>query len=255
MYLIDTHAHLDFNDYDKDREEVFSRAKEAGVEEIINIGADLDSSRRAVKLAENYDKLYATVGIHPHEAVTVNEDSLNKIKELSSSPKVKAIGESGLDFYYDNSPRDTQISAFKAQLELADQLNLPVVVHSRAAGEETLKVLDQSADFAANLIFHCYAYGTELIEKIIARDFYVAFGGLITFKNASEIRQALKKMPLERILLETDSPYLTPSPNRGKRNEPANLKYILKKAAEIKGISAEEMAEITSENAKRVYRL
>lgn len=193
MYLIDTHAHLDFNDYDKDREEVFSRAREAGVEEIINIGADLESSIRAVKLAENYDKVYATVGIHPHEAVSVNKESLNQIKELSSSLKVKAIGETGLDFYYDNSPRDIQIEAFKVQLDLAAELDLPVVVHSRAAGEETLKILDQSADFSANLIFHCYAYGTELIEKIIDRDYYVAFGGLITFKNASEIRQALKK--------------------------------------------------------------
>ena len=255
MYLIDTHAHLDFDDYDKDREEVFARAKEAGVEEIVNIGADLDSSIRTVKLAENYDKVYATVGIHPHEAVSVDKESLNKIKKLSSSFKVKAIGETGLDFYYDNSPRDIQIAAFKAQLDLAAEINLPVVVHSRAAGEKTLKILDQSADFSANLIFHCYAYGAKLIEKIIKRDYYAAFGGLITFKNASEIRQALKKMPLDRILLETDSPYLTPSPKRGKRNEPANLKYILKKAAEIKEISVEKMAELTSENAKRVYRL
>ena len=253
MRLIDTHAHLDFDDYNKDRKEVLNRARETGVEKIVNIGADLEGSQRTVKLAEKYDYVYGTVGIHPHEADTVNQESLAEIIKLAASPKVKAIGECGLDFYYDNSPREIQKEAFKKQLNLALEIELPVVVHSRKAAAETLKILDQTADFTDNLIFHCYAYGTEKIEEIISRDYYVAFGGLITFNNAQPIRDALKKMPLDRILLETDAPYLTPEPHRGKRNEPAYLEHILKKAAEIKGISLEEMGKITSENAERIY--
>jgi len=254
LRLVDTHAHLDFNNYNRDREEVFNRARKIGVEKIVNIGADLNGSRRAVELAEKYDYIYASVGIHPHEADTLNEQSLAEIKKLAASPKVKAIGECGLDFYYDNSPRQIQKEAFKKQLELALELKLPVVVHSREAAAETLEILDQAANFSENLIFHCYAYGPKEIEEIIKRDYYAAFGGLITFNSAQPIRDALKKMPLDRILLETDAPYLTPEPHRGERNESAYLKYILKKAAEIKGISAEEMAKITTENAERIYK-
>ena len=253
MRLIDTHAHLDFDDYNQDREEVFNRARKIGVDKIVNIGADLEGSRRAVKLAEKYGDVYASVGIHPNEADTVNEKSLAELKILASSPKVKAIGECGLDFYYDNSPRKIQKEAFKKQLNLALELKLPVVIHSREAAAETLEILDQTADFAQNLIFHCYAYGLEEIEEIIKRDYYVAFGGLITFNSAQPIRDALRKMPLNRILLETDAPYLTPAPHRGKRNEPAYLEHIVNKAAEIKQISAEKMGEITTENAERIY--
>jgi TatD DNase family protein len=253
LRLIDTHAHLDFDNYDQDREEVFNRAREIGVEKIVNIGADLEGSRRVVELAEKYDDVYASVGIHPHEADTVNDESLAEIKALADFPKVKAIGECGLDFYYDNSPREIQKEAFKKQLQLALELKLPVVVHSREAAAETLAILDEIADFAENLIFHCYAYGPVEIEEIIKRDYYVAFGGLITFNSAQPIRDALKKMPLDRILLETDAPYLTPAPYRGKRNEPAYLEHIVKKAAAIKGIRAEEMGKITTENAERIY--
>ena len=255
MRLIDTHAHLDFKDYNQDRKEVLNRAREAGVEKIVDIGADLEGSKRAVKLAESQNNLFATVGIHPHEADTVNKESLAEIKKLAASPKVKAIGECGLDFYYDNSPRQTQREAFKKQLNLALELELPVVVHSREAAKETLEILEQTADFAHNLIFHCYAYGPKEIEEIIKRDYYVAFGGLITFNSAQPIRDALEKMPLDRILLETDAPYLTPEPHRGSRNESAYLKYIVKKAAEIKGISPEKMGEITTENAEKIYKL
>jgi TatD DNase family protein len=253
LRLIDTHAHLDFDDYEQDREEVFARAHKKGVEKIVNIGADLEGSRRAVELAEKYDFIYASVGIHPHEADTVNRESLAEIKALAASSKVKAIGECGLDFYYDNSPREIQKEAFKKQLDLALKLELPVVIHSREAAAETLEILAQAADFAENLIFHCYAYGPEEIEEIINRDYYAAFGGLITFSSAQPIRDALKKVPLNRILLETDAPYLTPAPYRGKRNEPAYLEQIVKKAAEIKGITAEKMGEITTENAERIY--
>lgn len=254
MRLIDTHAHLDFEDYIEDREEVFARAKELGVEKIVNIGADLNGSRRAVELAEKYDNIYAAVGIHPHEADTVDQDSLAVLKELASFEKVKAIGECGLDFYYDNFPREIQKKAFKKQLDLALEVELPVVIHSRSAGAETLAILDQTADFGEKLIFHCYAYGPDEIEELIKRNYYVAFGGLITFNNTQAIRDALEKVPLNKILLETDAPYLTPIPHRGKRNEPAYLEYIVKKAAEIKGISAEKMGEITTENAERVYQ-
>ena len=253
MRLIDTHAHLDFNDYNQDREEMFNRAREIGVEKIVDIGADLEGSRRAVELAEKYDHVYASVGIHPHEADTVNEESLAEIRALTASPQVKAVGECGLDFYYDNSPREIQKKAFKKQLQLAVEVELPVVVHSREAAAETINILDQAPDFNQNVIFHCYAYGPKEIEEIIKRDYYVAFGGLITFNSAQPIRDALKKMPLDRILLETDAPYLTPAPHRGKRNEPAYLKHILKKAAAIKEINTEEMAKITTENAERIY--
>lgn len=253
MRLIDTHAHLDFKDYDQDLAEVFKRAKAVGVEKIVNIGADLESSKRAVELAEKYDFLYAAVGIHPHEADKLNKKALIELKNLAASKKVKAIGECGLDFYYDNSPREIQKTAFKKELKLALELDLPVVIHSREAAKETFDILDQTADFGSNLIFHCYAYGADEIDEIIKRDYYVAFGGLITFKNTEGIKKALEKTPLNRILFETDAPYLTPHPHRGKRNEPAYLEYILKKAAEIKGLNIDQLAKLSTENAERVY--
>lgn len=253
MRLIDTHAHLDFNNYKEDRAEVLQRAKKAGVEKIVNVGADLAGSRRSLQLAEKYDFIYAAVGIHPHEADKVNSRTLSELKKLAGSKKVKAIGECGLDFYYDNSPRQVQKEAFKKELELALELELPVIIHSREAAAETFEILAETADFAENLIFHCYAYGPEDIEEVIARDYYAAFGGLITFNNAEAVRRALAKMPLNRILLETDAPYLTPVPHRGKRNESSYLEYIIKKAAEIKGIEAQKLAEITTENAERIY--
>ncbi|MGM0602628.1 MAG: TatD family hydrolase [Bacillota bacterium] len=255
MHLIDTHAHLDSEDFDGDREQILKRAAEKGVYKIVNIGADLKSSRKSVELAEKYDSIYAAVGVHPHEADTASDEVLNEIAELTKNKKVAAFGEIGLDFYYDNSPRDIQKDVFLKQLLLAKDLNLPVVIHSRSAEEETLEILDKASPFPEGVIFHCYAYDESYVDKLIERDFYIAFGGLLTFRNTDPIREAFKKVPLNRVLFETDSPYLTPAPFRGKRNEPAYVEYVLKKAAVIRRIREGELADITTENAERIYNI
>jgi TatD DNase family protein len=255
LRLIDTHAHLDFEDYDSDRFEVLKRAAAAGVEKIVNVGADLAGSQRSVKLAQQYNELYAVVGIHPHAADTVNSDVLANLTQLAEQSVVKGIGEIGLDFYYDNSPREIQQVAFKKQLQLAQKIDLPVIIHSREAAEETLALLSEVGDFKEKLIFHCYSYGPDYIEELIKRDYYIAFGGMLTFKNAESVRQALKKVPLNRLLLETDSPYLTPVPYRGQRNEPAYVKQVAEQAAQLKELPLAELADLTTANAKRIYKL
>ncbi|RCW49941.1 MULTISPECIES: TatD family hydrolase [unclassified Halanaerobium] len=255
MHLIDTHAHLDCEDFDGERDQVIQRAAEKGVNKIVNIGADLQSSRKSVELAEKYDNIYAAVGVHPHEADTVSDDILNKIAELSQNKNTAAFGEIGLDFYYDNSPRDIQQDVFLKQLLLAKDLNLPVVIHSRSAEEETLKIMDKASPFPKGVIFHCYAYDESYVDSLIERDFYIAFGGLLTFRNTDAVREAFKKVPLNRILFETDAPYLTPTPFRGKRNEPAYVEYVLKKASVVRRIREMELAKITTENAERIYNI
>jgi len=255
LHLIDTHAHLDSEDFDVDRDQVIQRAAVKGVKKIVNIGADLQSSKKSVKLAEKYDNIYAAVGVHPHEADTASDDVLNKIAELSQNENVAAFGEIGLDFYYDNSPRNIQKDVFLKQLLLAKDLNLPVVIHSRSAEEETLEIMDKAAPFPKGVIFHCYAYDESYVDRLIERDFYIAFGGLLTFRNTDPIREAFKKVPLDRVLFETDAPYLTPTPFRGKRNEPAYVEYVLKKAAVIRRVRERELGEITTENAERVYSI
>ncbi len=255
MALIDTHAHLDFPRFDKDRNEVIARAWDSGISYIVNVGADLASSRRSIELAQEYPFIFATVGVHPHDASELNQELLDEIKEMASDEKVVAIGEIGLDYHYDNSPREIQKKAFKKQLQLAKELGLPVVVHSREADKDTLEILRADFDTNNGGIMHCFGSGLEMAHQCLGMGMYLAFGGVSTFKNAGDLREVIMEVPLEKILIETDSPYLTPEPLRGKRNEPKFVRFVAEKIAEIKGIGLIEVAETTTANAIKVYNL
>jgi len=255
MELVDTHAHLDFPRFDKDRKEVIKRAIDGGVKIIVNIGSSMTSSRNSVELSRRYNEIYSVVGIHPHNADSFNLNVSKKLESLSENKKVVAIGEIGLDFHYDNSPREKQKQAFRAQLRLAKSLDLPVVIHTRDADEETLEILKEENADKIGGIMHCFASDKKMAREILDLGFYIAFGGLITFKNLNNLREVVKEVPINKILVETDAPYLTPDPYRGKRNEPLYVKYVAEKISEIKGLSKEEIAKKTTQNAKKVYNI
>ncbi|MFW6266280.1 MAG: TatD family hydrolase [Halanaerobiales bacterium] len=255
MRLIDSHAHLDFSRFNKDRNKVIERAFTGGIEYIVNIGADLKSSQNSIELSREYDKIYATVGVHPHDADMVDLSLLKKLNKMAQNSKVVAIGETGLDYYYDNSPRQEQRRAFRAQLRIAADLKLPVVIHSREAFDETLNILKEEKADDIDYVLHCFAGDKSTAKKAIKMGLYLSFGGLITFRNLHNLREVAKDVPLDKILIETDSPYLTPEPYRGKRNEPLYVKYVAQKLAEVKGITAEKVAEVTSNNAKEFYEI
>ncbi len=250
--LIDTHAHLDFSQFDADREAVIHRAKEAGVGIIVNVGADLESSRRSVALAEEYDGLYAAVGVHPHEAKKLDGATLAALRDLAAHPKVVAVGEIGLDFYRDLSPRDVQRRAFRAQLAWAARLGKPVVIHDREAHDEVLSIL---ADWVAEApssrrgVLHCFSGDLAMARQAVALGFYLGVDGLVTYQNARKLPEIVAWLPLDRLLIETDCPYLTPHPHRGKRNEPAYLRLVAERIAALKEVSVEELAKATTTNA------
>ena len=260
--LIDTHAHLQWATFDKDREKAIRRAKEAGVNYIINIGFDIEGSKRAIELAEKHEELYATVGIHPHNASQFNQKVLDELRELSEDPKVVAIGEIGLDYYRNLSPRQAQKEAFEAQLCLAEELQLPVVIHDREAHADTLKMLSKFQE-KINVVMHCFSgYNAVQVnyirwrsERSIESDFYKSLAGPVTFPRASKLHEIAKQIDSDRILLETDSPWLAPQRMRVRRNEPSFLPFIAEKVAELRGISVEELARVTTENAKRIFAL
>lgn len=252
--LIDTHAHLQWASFDKDREKVINRAMKVDVKYIVDIGFDVNGSRKAIELAEKHEGLYATVGIHPHSASQLNENVLDKLRKLSENPKVVAIGEIGLDYYRNLSPRHTQKKAFKAQLFLAEDLGLPVAIHDREAHADTLKMLSKFKGKIKGTM-HCFSGSREMAEQCVRFGFYISFAGPVTFPNSHKLQEIAKWIDLNKILLETDSPWLAPQDMRGKRNEPAFLPFIAKKIAELKGISVDELAEATTKNAKEIFQL
>ncbi len=252
--LIDTHAHLQWASFDKDRETVICRARKVDVKRMVNIGFDLDGSREAIEIAEKHEGLYATVGIHPHNASRMNENILNKLRVLSKNPKVVAVGEIGLDYYRNLSPRAVQKKAFEDQLILAEDLGLPVIIHDREAHAGTLEMISKFKGRITG-IMHCFSGSREMAEQCMKSDFYLSFAGPVTFPNSHKLQEIAKDIALDKILLETDSPWLAPQEMRGRRNEPAFLLFIAKKMAELKGISVGELAEATTENAKEIFRL
>jgi len=253
--IFDSHAHLDDPRFDKERDSIIARAKENGIEYILNPGADLNTSIRAVNLAEKYSMIYAAVGIHPHDVKDIDEDTIKILKALSNKEKVVAIGEIGLDFYYDHSPRDDQRKWFRRQIELAKEVNLPIIIHDRDAHEETFKILKEYDVGSTGCVMHCYASSVEMAREYIKMGIYISIGGPVTFKNARKTYDVAKEIPLEWLLIETDSPYLTPEPYRGKRNESAYVKLVAEKIAEAKGISLQEVAYQTTLNAKKLFRI
>ena len=250
MRLIDTHAHLDFSHFDTDREAVIARAREAGLLAILNVGADLPSSRAAVALAERVDFVYAAVGVHPHDARMVTSATIEELRALAQHEKVVAIGEIGLDYYRDRSPRPAQRRAFASQLALAAELNLPVVVHSREAHDDVLAAL---SGWNGQGVLHAYAAGLERLDEVLALGFAIGVAGPVTFTNARRLRAAAATVPPERLLLETDCPFLTPEPYRGRRNEPAYLRYVAEAVAHARGETAEKVAQMAADNAMRLF--
>ena len=250
MRLVDSHAHVDHGRFNGDREVVFQRAEESGVVAVVNVGADLASSRAAIELAEQNDFVYAAVGVHPHSAKKVTQGVLNELRTLARHPKVVAIGEIGLDYYRDLSPRPVQRTAFAQQLELASELGLPVVIHSRDAYKDVLQGL---RGWEGTGVVHSYSGGTRYLDDTLALGFCVGISGPVTFPKASQLREVAANVPLERLLVETDCPYLTPVPYRGRRNEPSYVRYIVEEVARARGEPKETVAQVTADNAGRLF--
>ena len=259
--MIDTHCHLNFHRYDDDRDAVIERAAAADVTRIINPGIDQATSREAIDLARRYDGVYAAVGIHPNSTADFNETMLDDIESLTAQPQVIAIGEIGLDYHWDKSPKHQQIAAFEAQLALAARLELPVIIHNRESSDDVMDVLESwTGDLPASLqerpgVLHSFSAPPATAEHALAAGFYLGFTGPVTFKKADELRSIAAHVPLDRMLVETDGPFLTPHPYRGKRNEPAYIPYIVERLAAVKATSSEVIAQATTENAIRLFHL
>ena len=251
--LFDTHAHMDDRAFRDDRHELLAGLPEKGVGLVMNPGCSLASSRNAVALSEKYPHVYAAVGSHPDVADEVNETVLEEYKKLCKLPRVKAIGEIGIDYHYEDIPRQLQLKAFRMQMELAREVKLPVIVHERDAHEDGMAVVKEFPEVTG--VFHCYSGSAEMARQLVDLGWYIGFTGVLTFKNARKALETAASIPLDRIVLETDCPYMAPEPFRGKRNDPSYLYRMAEKLAEIRGLSVEEIQAITTENGKRLYRI
>jgi len=260
--MIDSHTHIDFKEFNIDREKIIKRFFDGGGEKIINVGCDLKSSERSCKLAAENENIFASAGIHPHDADTVDKNSLKKLEELVQHYKVIAVGEIGLDYFRNLSPQEKQIEAFRLQLELADNHDMPIIIHCRDAYNDLLDILKSYQTDNWRGVIHCFAASQKIAEEFLELGFYIGFTGIITYYkdkselgNEPEIYKVIENMPLDKILIETDCPYLAPTPKRGERNEPLLVKHIAEKIAHIRNTSFEEIAKITSENAIRLFNL
>ena len=252
--LFDTHAHLDDRAFDEDRAELLKALPQQGLALVMNPGCSLESSRNAVKIAAENDYIYAAVGSHPDAADEVNEAVIEEYRTLCKlNPKVKAIGEIGLDYHYEDIPREIQLKAFRLQMELARELDLPVIVHEREAHEDGMAVIREFPEVRG--VFHCYSGSAEMARQLVNLGWYIGFTGVLTFKNARKAVEVASSIPLDRIVLETDCPYMAPEPFRGKRNDPGKLYRMAEKLAQIRGLSVEEIHAITLENGKKLYRI
>ena len=253
--LIDSHAHLDMDDYKNDLESVINRASEGGVERIITIGIDLASSIKALELANRYNFIYSTVGFHPHDADMVSDDHLKELQALAKEKKVVAWGEIGLDFFKNRSQREKQIKIFKIQLEIANDIGLPVIIHNRDADKEILEILNSLRKDDMKGVIHCFSSDYKAALAFIDLGFHISIPGIVTFKNADQLKEVASKIPVERMLVETDAPFLAPVPKRGKRNEPLFVTYTARAIAELRGMEFEEFAAITTTNCKNLFSI
>lgn len=252
MYF-DSHAHLDDARFETDFDEILARMRQNGVTAMMNIGCDLLSSENSVRMAEKFDWVWAAVGSHPDDADHVDEARIAVYRKLCENPRVKAIGEIGLDYHYEDIPREIQKKAFWMQMQLAKELDLPVVVHEREAHEDGLKIVDEFPEVKG--VFHCYSGSLEMAKELSRRGWYIGFTGVVTFKNARKAVEVAQSIPLERILIETDCPYMAPEPFRGRRNDPSLVPYVAAKIASLRDLTPEEVGKATSENAKRLFRI
>ena len=252
--LFDTHAHMDDASFDEDRESLLAALPQQGIGLLMNPGCSLASSRNASRLSQQYDYIYAAVGSHPDAADEVNDGVLEEYKTLcKQNPKIKAIGEIGLDYHYEDIPREIQQQAFRSQMALARELGLPVIVHEREAHKDGMKIVEEFPDVTG--VFHCYSGSAEMAKWLVKRGWYIGFTGVLTFKNARKAVETASAIPLDRVVLETDCPYMSPEPFRGRRNDPGRLYRMAEKLAEIRGLGVEEIHAVTMENGKRLYRI
>lgn len=253
--FIDTHVHLNAEQYNEDLQDVIDRALVAGVNQMVVIGFDQKTIKRAIELAEEYDFIYAVVGWHPVDAIDCTDEDLQWIEELASHPKVVAIGETGLDYHWDKSPKEIQQQVFRKQIQLAQRVNLPLVIHNRDATEDVVRILQEEQAEKTGGVMHCFGGSVETAKTCIDMNFMISLGGPVTFKNAKKPKEVATEIPLEWLMIETDAPYLAPHPHRGKRNEPSLVPLVAEEIARLKGVSIEEVAQATTENAKRFYKL
>ena len=251
MKIIDSHVHLNLEQFDDDREEVFKRIEEK-LDFVVNIGFDLESSEKSIEYANKYPFIYAVIGFHPDEIEGYSDEAEKKLKELSKNPKVLAIGEIGLDYHWMTRPKEEQWDIFRKQLELARRVNKPVVIHTREAMEDTVNILNEFPDITG--ILHCYPGSVETAKRMIDR-FYLGIGGVLTFKNARKLVEVVTEIPIEKLVIETDCPYMAPTPYRGQRNEPIYTEEVAKKIAELKNMSYEDVVRITNENTRKAFKM
>ena len=260
--IFDTHAHYDDRKFDDDREELLKQLRDAGIGRVVDIGADIDSTRKAVALAKQYDFIYAAAGVHPSDVDCLDERSFQWLaglveESVEEKGKIVAVGEIGLDYYWEKEPeqRKKQQYWFEQQMELARKTGLPVVIHSREAAKDTWDMMNGLKCEDIGGVIHCYSYSVEMARNYLNKGFYLGIGGVVTYKNARVLKEVVQYSPMDRIVLETDCPYLTPAPNRGKRNSSLNLPYVIEAISALKGISADEVEAITWENGKNMYRM
>jgi TatD DNase family protein len=253
--LVDSHAHLEMPEFKKDLEEVILRAKKSGVEYIFTVGTEKRDWKRALEISHSHPGVYAILGVHPHNAKEIDDRTYPVLRELCRDERVKAYGEIGLDFFRNHSPREVQIRGFREQIALARELHLPIVIHDRDAHEETLDILKSEKAEALGGIIHCFSGDYRMAKECLDMGFYISVPGTITFKNAGDFQEIVRKLPLESLLIETDAPFLAPIPFRGKRNEPGFVRHMAQKIAELKKISFEKVAEVTTANALRVFKV
>ena len=253
--IFDTHAHYDDKAFDEDREAVIDSLIKNGIETVVNIGADIASTKTTLALAAKYPFIYAAVGVHPSSTAELDEEKLAWLKTVSQEPKVAAIGEIGLDYHWPEPDHEIQKHWFERQLSLAREVKLPVCIHSREAAKDTLDMMKEQKAGEIGGVIHCFSYGTDMAKEYLDMGLFLGVGGVLTFKNPKKLKEVVAYAPIEQLVLETDSPYMAPDPNRGKRNTSLNLPYVVKTMAEIKGLRPEEVIEITNRNARRLYRL
>ena len=253
--IFDTHAHYDDEAFNEDREKLIDEISRSEIKKIVNVGANLATSRNSVDLSEKYDFFYAAVGVHPDDAAEVTDEGIERLRELAKGKKVVAVGEIGLDYYWNKENSDLQKTAFKRQIELARELSLPIIVHSRDAAADTMDILHETDAGKLGGVIHCFSYSPEIALESVKMGFYIGIGGVVTFKNAKKIKESVEAIPLEKIVLETDCPYLAPDPFRGKRNSSLYLEYVVKEIARLKGIDENTVMEQTFKNALNMYNI
>lgn len=253
--IFETHAHYDDKAFDEDRDELLDSLPQNGIKYVVNVAANMEGSRKNLEIINKYNYIYATVGVHPSDTLELNDKTYKELETLATNDKIVAIGEIGLDYYWDEPDRSIQKEWFIKQIELAKKINKPLVVHSRDAAKDTLDIIKETKAYEVGGVIHCFSYGPELAREYVNMGYYIGVGGVVTFKNGRKLKEVVESTPLERIVLETDCPYLAPVPFRGKRNDSTKLIYVVDEIAQIKGVSKEEVMNITMDNALKMYRI